>query len=221
MMSCCIVKQTANVTLMPNAHTFIIQHEYKRNKCGNLLLCVNPAFIYLPTVDVEIIHLFTHYGKTITNLNHYNLGFLMIFTSSSKCLNWMHIHGCVSLTHPWCLRGPVTMSVTIQPPWRPTWPRPDGGREHLVTVVTRLGCNTPSSEEMLMWHTKTHISKKASQGKQLFIWEIIIMKHGGCGQKQRVFTVCMSSSKSFNLRQHFTFHTWHFFWSNQPSYYFK
>ncbi|MEQ2198663.1 hypothetical protein XENOCAPTIV_016213 [Xenoophorus captivus] len=39
--------------------------------------------------------------------------------------------------------GVVTASVTTQPPWRPTWPRPDGGREHLVAMVTCLGCNTP------------------------------------------------------------------------------
>lgn len=34
----------------------------------------------------------------------------------------------------------VTKSVTTQSPWRPTWPRPDGGMEHLVTVATSLGC---------------------------------------------------------------------------------
>lgn len=49
----------------------------------------------------------------------------------------------LTLTQPWCLRGLVTKSVTTQSPWRPTWPRPDGGREHLVTMETSLGCYHP------------------------------------------------------------------------------
>lgn len=87
------------------------------------------------------------------------------------------------LTQPWCPGGLVTKSVTTQSPWRPTWPRPDGGREHLVTVVTRLGCKFPPSPQKRNTqrdvHTPPHM-KALSRGRRHFMLKIIAASDSDC-----------------------------------------
>lgn len=55
-----------------------------------------------------------------------------------KCMTslWKFEELCSRLTYHPC--GLVTLSVTIQSPWLPACPRPDGGREYLITVATCL-----------------------------------------------------------------------------------
>ncbi len=55
-----------------------------------------------------------------------------------KCLTslWKFEELSSRLTYHPC--GLVTLSVTIQSPWLPACPRPDGGREYLITVATCL-----------------------------------------------------------------------------------
>lgn len=81
--------------------------------------------------------------------------------------------------------GLVTLSVTVPSPWLPACPRPDGGREYLITVATclRFGSFPPPKKKKMpalsKWHDHHKINCHCLISHSLdIIWELSNMAGG-------------------------------------------
>lgn len=102
----------------------------------NVLKCYDNDIVRVPVMFMQ-----TSKAKwTLAMTRHHPCAFSSAYCDLHyiKCLTSQRkFEGLSSrLTYHPC--GLVTLSVTIQSPWLPACPRPDGGREYLITVATCL-----------------------------------------------------------------------------------